>query len=78
MNFFEKRNKKSNLSKNGIATILGTEKKKIEELESGERNITGETFKKYIDVTNMSETEVKLEYAKLLEWYKNTNLRKLC
>lgn len=77
MNFYVKRNKKSNLTKNEIAAKLNTDTKKIEELENRELEIGGNTFENYIDVTNMTKAEKDLEYAKLLQWYNETDLRKL-
>lgn len=77
MNFYKKRNKKSNLTKHELAVKLNTDVEKIEQLENRELEIGGETFKKYVDTTNMSKAEIDLEYAKLLEWYNKTDIKKL-
>lgn len=77
MNFYEKRNKKSNLTKNEIAAKLNIDKEKIEELENRNLEINGNAFENYIGVTNMTKAEYDLEYAKLLDWYQKTDLRSL-
>lgn len=77
MNFYGKRNKKSNLTKGELAQMLNTNVEKINELESGERKIGGQTFEKYIDLTNMTKTQRKLKRLELTEWLRTKGLKNL-
>lgn len=77
MNFYEKRNKKSNLTKGELAQMLNTNLEKINELEKGEREIGGQTFEKYIDLTNMTQTQRRLKRLELTEWLRTKGLKNL-
>lgn len=77
MNFYEKRNKKSNLTKGELAQMLNTNLEKINELEKGKREIGGQTFEKYIDLTNMTQTQRRLKKLELTEWLRTKGLKNL-
>lgn len=71
--FWDKRIKNSNV----IATRLGVDKDKIEELKNGEREIKGETMDRVLNVINETKAEKNLRKLEILQWYRDTDLKKL-
>ena len=73
MSFWSKRIK--NTKK--LANKLGVEEEKIKELKNGEREITGKTIDKVMNVINEDKMIDKIKEIEIRQWYNDTDLKKL-
>lgn len=78
MNIWEKQRKNNGLTRFEMAKAMGISEEKIEQIESGVREMPTEKVDEYLEkMRNLSKTERKLKAAEARVWYENADLKKL-
>lgn len=75
MGFWNKKINKKNITK--LSNEIGVEEEKIKELVKGEREISGETMDKVLNVLNEDKIQNAIEKQEIMKWYYETNLSEL-
>lgn len=75
MGFWNKKINKKNITK--LSNEIGVEEEKIKELVKGEREISGETMDKVLNVLNEDKIQNAIEKQEIMKWYYETDLSEL-
>lgn len=75
MGFWNKRINKKNITK--LSNEIGVEEEKIKELVKGEREISGETMDKVLNLLNEDKIQNAIEKQEIMKWYYETDLSEL-